>query len=213
MDLDDTGFSSNVEWKKHTINKRHCKSIMDDMSTLNLSDEIKKRAELIYNKMDTGVNRGSIRKMLTFFCVYCAHLELELPCDPVKLGRECGLSSSQVQRCQSKFSPLQTGYTPPKIISSPVDCIKHYIKIYASELGLTVECQKDIIEHFDILCSKTITILEKNPQTVAAAFLKYYCTVNGIKFDNNNIIADITCKSKATIESVFKIVCEADNSF
>lgn len=207
--IDNTGFSNSIEWKKHTISKKKCKSIMEDMAKLNLSEQIKKRADLIYNKMNTGVNRGSIRKKLTFFCIYCAHLELGLPCDPVKLGKECGLDSNQVQRCQSKFSPLQTGYTPPKTVSSPI----HYIGVYASELGLTEQCQNDVVEHFKILCDKKSEISEKNPQTVAAAFLKYYCTVNGIEFDNNNILSEITCRSKGTIDSVFKIVSEIDNNF
>lgn len=202
----------------HIINKRG-RSILADLADYKLPDSIKEGADAVYNKMNYQVHRGKLRIKLLFYCVYCAYREQlhNNPCydancniaaiDPIRLGKMFGLTAGEVSKCNSLFSPLQTGYKPPPSYVSPVE----YLSTYCINLGLSRDSINEITSFARCILKKDRTLNQDNPQTVAAGLLKYFTVVNGIVLDNNNRIAELTGRSNATIDSMHRRISIIDN--
>lgn len=197
-----TGYQSN-----NYVYNNNTRNILQGLKPYTFSEEIKNMADTIYNKMVYRVRRKKIRNQLLFYCVYCAHIELGIFVNPVKLGLVFDLNSGEIQKCDSLFSPLQTGYCPPAQNISPINYLREYCKI----LGLSSEtCDSIAISSRDIL-EKDNSLEQENPQTVAAGLLKYYIVINGIQVDLQRIM-EITGRSSITIDSVYRRVSTIDNS-
>ncbi|MEM2987184.1 MAG: hypothetical protein QXV60_03700, partial [Nitrososphaerota archaeon] len=170
--------------------------------------DIKNQADVIYNKMKYQVRRGKIRHQMLFFCVYCAYLELNRNVNPIELGEIFGLSQGEVQRCNSLFSPLQTGYKPPSRNISPIS----YLPDFCKNIGLSQDALESIINMAVIILNKDPSLYQENPQTVAAGLLRYYIITNGIMIEDPQRITRVTNRSIVTIESMFKRICTIDNN-
>lgn len=209
-DSDERKFcSSHNEWSY--INNKTERSILPDLRSYTLPEDIKLRADAIYNKMKYQVRRGKIRSQMLFFCVYCAYLELanvgEVTVDPVQLGKLFNLTPGEVQRCDSLFSPLQTGYKPPSVYTSPLG----YLPDYCEAFGLSEDTIPEIIKLSTSILQKDKSLFEENPQTVAAGLLRYYTVTNGIISDDPQKIINITGRSVATIDTMYRRLSTIDN--
>jgi len=205
---DEKEFSNSYgEWGQHVvINTEH--SILEDLKCYALSDEIKNRADAIYNKMKRQVRRGKIRFQLLFFCSYYAHVELGLDVNPIQLGAQFKLTPGQVQRCDSLFSSLQTGYKPPSINSSPLN----YLPEYCRSIGFSQDAIDEIIAISKNILAKDSTLFQENPQTVASGLLKYFIVTNGIIIDDPQKIISVTNRSLVTIDTMYKRISAIDNN-
>ena len=188
-----------------THNKR---SILPDLKPYPFSDEIKNQADVIYNKMIYRVRRGKIRDQMYFFCVYCAHLELGMSPIPTQIGQIFGLTPGEVQKCDSLFSPLQTGYRPPSTNTSPL----RYLPDYCESMNLSAEATCEIMELAKLILRKEPSLFEKNPQTVAAGLLRYYTLTNGIVNDDPEKLKKVTGRSSATTEGMYNRISIIHNS-
>lgn len=184
------------------------RSILIDLKTMPFTDDIKNQADVIYNKMKPRVRRGKIRLQMLFFCVYCAHLELGRMVNPLQLGLLFGLNAGDVQRCDSIFSPLQTGYKPPYTSTSPL----RYLPDYCRAIGLADETISEIMTASSAILRKDPSLYQENPQTVAAGLLRYFTITNGITNDDPQKIVKVTGRSSVTIEGMFRRVATIDNS-
>lgn len=229
MDIPDEAYDSTSDERKfcggysewgHVTTKIE-RSILHDLKSYPFPDDIKNRADAVYNKMRYQVRRGKIRSQMLFFCVYCAYLEIkkehldrglkedeiENSVDPIKLGIQFNLTQGEVQRCDSLFSPLQTGYKPPTIHTSPLG----YFPDYCKDLGLDIDAIRAIIKLSTSVLQKDKTLSEENPQTVAAGLLKYYTITNGIILEDPQKIIRITNRSVATIDTMYRRIAVIDN--
>lgn len=191
------------EWG-HVISHTE-RSILPDLKPYPFPDDIKNQADVIYNKMRYQVRRGKIRFQMLFFCVYCSHLELGRDVNPIQLGAQFGLTPGEVQRCDSLFSPLQTGYKPPSKNASPLS----YLPDYCREMDLS---QENIMEIAANILKKDSTLYQENPQTVAAGLLRYYTVTHGITTDDPLKITRVTSRSNVTIDGMFRRISTIDNS-
>lgn len=183
-------------------------SILADLKQYPFPDDIKNQADVIYNKMIYRVRRGKIRDQMLFYCVYCSHLELNRDVNPVDLGSKFGLTPGEVQRCDSIFSPLQTGYRPPSTNTSPL----RYLPDYCRNLDLSEEAVEEVIFLARNIIHKDPTLSQENPQTVAAGLLRYYLVMNGIVCDDPQRITKVTGRSNVTIEGMFRRIAIIDNN-
>jgi len=183
------------------------RSILPDLKQQAFPDEIKNGADVIYNKMKYRVRRGKIRNQMLFFCIYCAHLELNRDVNPIQLGAQFGLLPGEVQRCDSIFSPLQTGYRPPHTKTSPL----RYLPDYCCRMGVSEDTTPEVMKLAAIILQKDSTLYQENPQTVAAGLLKYYTVTNGITTDDPQKITNVTGRSNVTIEGMFRRIATIDN--
>lgn len=197
------------------------RTILPDLATYPFPDDIKNGADVVFNKMRYQVRRGKIRDQMLFFCTYCSYLEEinkqtldfrntkpPLNIDPIQLGTQFGLSQGEVQRCDSLFSPLQTGYRPPSTYTSPLT----YLPNYCQNIDLSHECIDEIMKLAQTIMEKDPTLHQENPQTVAAGFLRYYTTTNGITTEDPQKITRITGRSNVTIDGMFRRIATIDNS-
>lgn len=184
------------------------RSILPDLKPYPFTDDIKNQADVIYNKMKYQVRRGKIRYQMLFFCVYCAHLELRRDVNPVQLGAQFGLTQGEVQRCDSLFSPLQTGYRPPSTNTSPLG----YLPNYCQNMDLSQDAIEEIMRMAANILRKDPTLYQENPQTVAAGLLRYYTVTNGITTDDPQRVARVTGRSNVTIEGMFRRIATIDNN-
>lgn len=194
------------EWA-HVVNRTE-RSILSDLKPYPYTDDIKNQADVVFNKMRYQVRRGKIRNQMLFFCVYSAHLELGLPVNPIQLGAQFGLTQGEVQRCDSLFSPLQTGYKPPSTNASPLG----YLPDYCKDMNLSQEAIDDIMRMSSTVLRKDCTLYQENPQTVAAGLLRYYTITNGIITDDPQKITRVTSRSNVTIDGMFRRISTIDNS-
>lgn len=207
MDTEEEFHNTYAEWGCVINRTEH--SILPDLRQYSLPDDIKRQADLIYNKMKYIVRRSKSRRQLLFFCVYCAYLELGINnVDPNRLGSQFGLTQGEVQRCDSLFSPLQTGYKPPIVNVSPLN----YLPGYCYELNLSQESADDISKMGASILAKDSSLTQENPQTVAAGLLRYYIITNGIIIENPQRITLLTGRSNITIDGMFRRISAIDNS-
>lgn len=208
--LDTTGSEQefyNSYGETHVITRKN-HSILSDLEQYPLTDDIKNKADVIYNKMIPRLHRSKIRNQMLFFCVYNAHIELDRDVNPVQLGKMFGLTAGDVQRCDSIFSPLQTGYEPPSKITTPTE----YLPGFCEKMGISSEATNNIIKLANNILNKDPDLREQHPQTVAAGILKYYTYINGITTDDPYKINKVTDRSPVTINTVFKRISNIDNN-
>ena len=194
------------EWG-HVISRTE-RTILPDLKPYPFPDDIKNQADVIYNKMKYQVRRGKIRFQMLFFCTYCAHLELRRDVNPIQLGAQFGLTPGEVQKCDSLFSPLQTGYKPPSKNASPLGYLPDYIR----EMDLSEDLIGDIMLVAGNILHKDPTLNQENPQTVAAGLLRYYTFSRGITSDDPSKINRVTNRSNVTIDGMFRRISTIDNS-
>lgn len=194
------------EWG-HVINRTE-RSILSDLKAYPFPDDIKNQADVIYNKMKYQVRRGKIRFQMLFWCTYNAHLELGRDVNPIQLGAQFGLTQGEVQRCDSLFSPLQTGYKPPSKSASPLG----YLPDYIQEMGLSADIIGGVMQMASGILRKDPTLFQENPQTVAAGLLRYYAVTNGITTENPQKITRVTSRSMVTIDGMFRRISTIDNA-
>lgn len=201
-----TQFSKSYS-ESHVTTKKN-RSILPDLSGFDIPADIKNRADAIFNKMTYRVHRGNMRKKLLFYCVYNAYIESDITIDPISLGHMFELKPGEVQKCDSIFSPLQTGYYPKPKITSPIE----YIPSYCKKMGLTSQAEVEIISIAQDIMKKDPDLRQQNPQTVAAGFLKYYIVTNGITVPDSSLFRTVTGRSNVTIESMYRKISTIDNS-
>jgi transcription initiation factor TFIIIB Brf1 subunit/transcription initiation factor TFIIB len=194
--------TSHNDYSYTTKNNRN---IIVDLQPYDFTDEIKHRANFIYNKMKLSVRKANKRKFLLFFCVYSAYKEFNMPVNPVYLGQIFELKQGQMQKTLSMFSPLQTGYKPVQRTISAID----YIPDYCTQLQLE-EYTDDLINFTTKILDKHHSLKQDVPQTVAAGILKYYLIINGIELVDKKLLSDITVRSETTIDSMYKKISEMD---
>ncbi len=184
------------------------RTILPDLKSYSYGDDIKNQADVVFNKMKYQVRRGKIRNQMLFFCVYCAHLELGLPVNPIQLGSDFGLTSGEVQRCDSLFSPLQTGYKPPATNISPLG----YLPDFCEGMDLNQEAVEELTKISITILRKDRTLFQDNPQTVAAGLLRYYIVTKGVINDDPQKITRVTKRSNVTIDGMYRRISTIDNS-
>jgi len=194
------------EWGHVITHNEH--TILPDLKQYPFTDDIKNQADLIYNKMTYRVRRGKIRSQLLFFCVYYAHVELDRDVNPTQLGSLFDLTPGEVQRCDSLFSPLQTGYRPPSTSTSPL----RYLPGYCQEIKLSEEAIIEIRRLATSILNKDPDLRQENPQTVAAGLLRYFTYTNGIITDDPQEITKVTGRSNVTIDCMFRRIAAIDNN-
>lgn len=194
------------EWGHVMSRSEH--TILPDLKPYPFPDDIKNQADVIYNKMKYQVRRGKIRFQMLFFCTYYSHVELGRDVNPIQLGAQFGLTQGEVQRCDSIFSPLQTGYRPPSTNTSPLG----YLPDYCQNMQLSQDAIEEIMRMASSVLRKDPTLFQENPQTVAAGLLRYYTVTNGITTDDPQRVARVTGRSNVTIEGMFRRIATIDNS-
>lgn len=199
IDEDDTHFfrgsSNNPDFTTyHSLTKNNDKNIREELEKLNLHLDIINMADSVFQKMQTGTRRGRKRKLLIYHCVRTAYDELGIPRDPKELADVCGIEYSEITKASSMCSPVQTNYSSPIIVYSPIqfipnvfkrleEAIESQVQFPEGTLEQILDIAREVISDDDNDEAKQNPLLGEKPQMVAAAIILYYIEMHGIMLD------------------------------
>lgn len=201
-----------VKSKKHkTI--RINKGFKDDIDELPIPDEVKNEALKISEKVGKETKRGKQRRFAVWFLVYNAYRTLGIPIDAYYIANMVGVPKSDIKKAYNVYSPVDTGYTPPLIFTTPQDLIPTYCK----QLNFDPDTIPHVIEIADQIINKEPVLLEKPPRNVAAGIIFLYMeiyfpggsnnsTTRATKLSRAQNMSDIVGISKPTIETQYTAV-------
>lgn len=187
--------------------KGYNKTLLPELQKYDFPDEIKNKADEIFQKMDTSIRRGHIRDYLIFYCIYNAYHELQIHKDPKQIALSVGIDLGEITKALSKFSESQEMYQAPMVITTPLDLIPEYCRM----VNLSDDTIENVIELAKEILEKDPELMEGYPQKVAAGILRYFLTINGVAFRKNQF-AEMLGLSEVTINNMYKKICAIHNS-
>lgn len=183
------------------------KNLASDLKGLDFPDEIKKTANQIFMTMNCPTKRSKKRKLLLFFCIYSAYMELGIPQIPNIIAKKVNISPSEVSKAMALFSESQTGYHPPYMLITPI----HYLPDYCLKLGFSEETKEMVYELAKNIMEKDKTLMEESPQKISAGIIQFFMVMNGIQFKKKEF-AKMFGFSEVTINNIFKRIVAVDSS-
>jgi hypothetical protein len=196
--------------------KKKEKSILQKLEKYNLPDDIKKRANEIYKKIQEGGKKNNHSNQLLYYCVVNAYKELGKPYVATVIGSMFDLRQGEMSRAMSKYAYNQTGYRP--VISN--NCPGVLVKEFAKNFDFTSEMIEDLANFSDRILTNHPEFRQFRPQQVAAAIIYYYANV---RISISDLVEEATLKdaretfikkmgqSWATINVLHKQIVLADN--
>jgi transcription initiation factor TFIIIB Brf1 subunit/transcription initiation factor TFIIB len=183
------------------------KNLASDLKGLDFPDEIKKTANQIFMSMNCPTKRSKKRKLLLFFCIYSAYMELGIPQIPNIIAKKVNISPSEVSKAMALFSVSQTGYHPPYMLITPI----HYLPDYCTKLGFSEATKEMVYELAKNIMEKDKTLMEESPQKISAGIIQFFMVMNGIQFKKKEF-AKMFGFSEVTINNIFKRIVAVDSS-
>jgi transcription initiation factor TFIIIB Brf1 subunit/transcription initiation factor TFIIB len=183
------------------------KNLASDLKGLDFPDEIKKTANQIFMSMNCPTKRSKKRKLLLFFCIYSAYMELGIPQIPNIIAKKVNISPSEVSKAMALFSESQTGYHPPYMLITPI----HYLPDYCTKLGFSDATKEMVYELAKNIMEKDKTLMEESPQKISAGIIQFFMVMNGIQFKKKEF-AKMFGFSEVTINNIFKRIVAVDSS-
>lgn len=212
--FEDTVQECNID--NYESNEGEGNTIAPIISSMSFSDAIKREAEKLYIEYGITMYRAGRLKMIIYLCLFDAHRNLGVTCNPQQLKKEVGIKESTVMTSiyslTSKSSASKKGGINPTHLSmmtrqqTPYDFINHFYR--AARLS-----EKDRDRVVD-LCNKVTAIDESiietsKPQLIAAALILAYLEKANIS-DAPDFSTLIGC-NKTSIESMKRRVsCLSD---
>jgi transcription initiation factor TFIIIB Brf1 subunit/transcription initiation factor TFIIB len=195
--------------ESHTIitSQEKYRNLIADLKPLEFPDEIKKSANQIFMSMNCPTKRSKKRKLLLFFCIYSAYMELGIPQIPNVIAKKVGISPNEVSKAMALFSESQTGYRPPYMLITPL----HYLPEYCTKLGFTPATKELVYEMAKDIMEKDKTLIEESPQKISAGIIQFFMVMNGIQFKKKEF-AKMFGFSEVTINNIFKRIVSIDSS-
>ena len=183
------------------------RNLVQDLKALDFPDEIKKQANQIFMSMNCPTKRSKKRKLLLFFCIYSAYMELGIPQIPNIIAKKVSISPSEVSKAMALFSESQTGYHPPYMLITPL----HYLPEYCTKLGFTNPTKELVYDMAKKIMDKDRTLVEESPQKISAGIIQFFMVMNGIQFKKREF-AKMFGFSEVTINNIFKRIVSIDSS-
>lgn len=203
-------FNGHSEWGRLVVKGE--KNIIDDLSAekyQSIPNEVKQRADEIFRSMKgQSTRKGDNKKRLLYYCVSNAYLELGISFCPLELGEIIELDHSRIRKCSSMFSPVNTGYSPPKNTK-----IKawYYFPYFCKKTGLNDDAVDQLDNLYDEIYTIDSSIEDEKAHSLAAGMFEYYLKINGIDLGGKGKFASIAQLSPATINSAESLVAEIHN--
>lgn len=184
-------------------------SIMQDLASHALPEDIKQNADSIYRRMGCPTRRKNVRQQMLFWCVYNSYLEFKRHVDKERMGRvEFGLSDKNIKRTSSIFSATQTGYDPPDVIVHPHD----YVPAMCEAVGLDDSTVPLVHSYFDYLLKVYPDLSERKPKTAAAGMFQHYLETHGVQLVDPRAVSAVAGIDEVTIKGIVEKIKEAEYS-
>ena len=182
-------------------------SLLNDLSKLQISDQIKNEAESIYQSLHKDTKRKTNRKRQIFYCLYRAYHDSGEVKEPTEIAKIVGLKSSEINAAFALFSQIQTGYPNPIVQRTPQDFVPGILQ----SVGVDLEDRSALMELFDEILQKDPSLLEEFPQAVAGAIIFYYLEINGVPISKKDVAKSVN-RSEMTLQKVYKKIVAVHNA-
>lgn len=188
--------------------KKKSRNVFEGYENLIVPDEVRDEANSIYNNQLGRKIQVKKLSLLKFYCVYSAYKKLNIPIVPQTLAKNMNMSSKIVNKANTIFSELQTGYQPPDNNLTPIDFLPEYSKFLEINEETLYEC---IIPFAEVFLLDKKEFLQDHPHIVAAGLIKWYCTMNGLILKKMHKLKNQAGCSDATIDTMYKRISGADS--
>lgn len=197
----------------HSLVRNKERTIRLELENIGFSNEIINKAVDLHKKSGIGTRRGRKRKQTIFYYVYAAYNALNIPIEPKGLAERCGLKISEISRAIPKCRS-DSNNVPNVVLWSPIQYIRECYDVILKKTDLRINFPEntldDIIKMTEEIMRVEPTLLDQKPQTIAAAIVLYYLSINGINI-NRKDFANLFKSSDMTINKIFKEVANAYN--
>jgi transcription initiation factor TFIIIB Brf1 subunit/transcription initiation factor TFIIB len=189
------------------INSVRERSIEEELSGYaQVHEEVRKKANEIYRRMNISNCRKNKRIRMLFYCCRCAYIELREEVNPEELAKIFGLKLGDATKAMNEFSPSVTGYNPPLKRTTCLD----YIPRFCGKLGYDDETSKKVIALAKEVMKIDVKLKAKSPQTVASGIILYFFTINGKEVINE--LCKIVNRNPTTVRTMYDQISEAHNA-
>jgi|LSQX01.1.fsa_nt_gb transcription initiation factor TFIIIB Brf1 subunit/transcription initiation factor TFIIB len=201
---------SNPYTTTHSLIKTIERSLHKDMEHLAIPDDVKQKANQIYQSVPIGTKRGNKRRQLVYWCIFNAFLELGYQKNPKEIAQLVGIKPNEITKANSAYSEIQTGYrSVGRVVEfSPI----HFIPQYCHKLSLDESYIEQTMTFTKSLLQRSPSLLDKTPQAIAAGIIIYNLGMLGVNV-NNKKFAEIVELSEVTIAKAYRLVAHADNTY
>lgn len=186
--------------------QRKERNILKDLETLGIDENVRNTANGIYTSLGIQNPRKSPRKQIVFFCVCEAYRTLGITKDPYEISQKMNLNKRDMNAAYRLCSETRTGVYVPVTMTKPSDLLPDFAK----RLGLVGDCS-DLLLLANRLMDQDKSLLDRTPQSVAAAILNYYCQTRGVDITLTQI-SNTFGISELNIKNITNIIAETDNS-
>lgn len=189
--------------------KKKVRNVFEGYEYLVVPDEVRIEANSIYNN-ELGRRIKKIKKLslLKFYCIYNAYKSLGITIVPQTLANDMKMDNKSVNKANTIFSELETGYSPPDHDPSPID----FLADYSEFLGIDPETLVEfIVPYAENFLEKNECFLQDHPHVVAAGIIKWYCIMNGLMLKKITKLRKRAGCSDATIDTMYKKIVIADS--
>jgi len=180
-------------------------SFEKDLKNLLIPEDVKSKVIELDLSSKRGFHRMGVRKSQLFSYIHAAYQSLNYKIDVVNIQKQLQMTAKEINTAVRIITGTSAMAIPimdigkrnlstPIVVISPLSMIENV-------------CRKnDLLEHYHQvaeLCKKTITksdiLMERKPEQVSLAILKYYMNLKGITITNfaqNNNITDATLNTR-----------------
>lgn len=191
------------------IEQEHTPNVtIPNLTKYRIPPEVRNKAMQIYNnQMQVDQKKGTKKKELEFYIIYCAYKELGIQKDPIVIARMVGINKNSIGKAHASFSVSVTGYKPPILIGDAPTLIPEFCTaigcIEADKIKEIRDMSRKIIEY-----RKDIS--EHSPHKLAAAFIQAYFDCKDYRLDRQRL-CELVNVTEGTLGSIVKIVREIMN--
>jgi transcription initiation factor TFIIIB Brf1 subunit/transcription initiation factor TFIIB len=137
-----------------------------------LPPDVAKAYALVHEKI-AHVERTN-RRLVTFYALYHAYMEIRAPQPPEIIARLAGLDKKKIGKAFTVFAESKTGYRPPAFRLKP----QHYVAPYFELLHLRASDAPACAHVCKTLAKSCRTLMDEHPpQKICAAVVFQYCKV------------------------------------
>ena len=163
------------------------KTIMNDLDKLEVPDDVKAKAEMIYNLTTNKKSRGGIRKGVVAACIFHAYIELGEAKDIQYIAKILGVKKNLVKKALNNFDEKEKEYKSIDVFHYPHEFTRHYLR----EMEMSFNSD-EINKHINEMLQKDSELLEFLPQNVSAAGIVHYSEIYGYPIkDKKTLLAKI----------------------
>lgn len=174
------------------------KSIHEELTSINLDEDVVQEALKIYDELGLTVRRGKKWQMLLFHCIDTAYIRLGDPQDPKDICNLLNIPIAVASKVQSEL----LNESKNNIIYVTADV---FVYSYYSRLNSTVDIDESDLEKMLSISMYVQDKIDDYPQVIAAAVIQYYCNMTGKQYDKK-LIEQMVHKSQPTISKIVKKV-------